>query len=163
MTGHGAGQHDRRVGADLGGRLDAGAGLQVVADAEVAVADQQRGGAVDDAARVAGVVDVGDALELGVFQDRHGVEAGHGLAHVLEGGLQGAERLHVGARAQVLVAVEERQAVDVGDRDDRAGEAALGPGGGGAALALDGVGVDVVAAEAVLVAMMSALMPWGTK
>ena len=99
---------------------------------------------------VAGVVDVGDALELGVLEDRHGVEAGHGLAHVLEGGLERAERLHVGLGAHVLVAVEERQAVDVGDRDDRAGEAALGPGAGGALLALDGVGVDVVAGEAEL-------------
>ena len=86
----------------------------------------------------------------GVLQDRHGVEAGHGLAHVLEGGLERAERLHVGLGAHVLVAVEERQAVDVGDRDDRAGEAALVPGAGGALLALDGVGVDVVAGEAEL-------------
>ena len=52
--------------------------------------------------------------------------------------------------AHVLVAGEDVQAVDVGDGDDRPREAAFGPGGGGAALALDGVGVDVVAGEAEL-------------
>ena len=106
--------------------------------AEVAGADQHRGGAVDDARGVAGVVDVVDPLEVRVLQDRHRVEAGHGLAHVLERGLERAERLHVGAGAHVLVAVEDRQAVDVADRHDRAGEAVVLPGGGGALLALDG-------------------------
>ena len=80
------------------------------------VADQDRGGAVDDAGGVAGVVDVVDPLQMRVFQDRHRVEAGHHLAHVLEGGLQRAERLHVGAGAHVFVAVEDRQAVAVADR-----------------------------------------------
>ena len=42
-------------------------GLEAVADAEVAVADQDRGGAVDDARGVAGVVDVVDALEVRVL------------------------------------------------------------------------------------------------
>ena len=68
---------------------------------------------------------------------------------VLEGGLQRAERLHVGAGAHVFVVVEDRQAVQVAHRDDRLGEAPVVPGRGGALLALDGEGVGVVAAEAV--------------
>ena len=47
----------------------------------------------------------------GIFHDRDLVEAGHHLAHVLEGGLQRAKRLHVGAGAHVFVVVEDRQAV----------------------------------------------------
>ena len=119
-------------------------------DAEVAVADQHRGGAVDDAGGVAGVVDVVDPLEVRVLQDRHGVEAGHGLADVLERRLERAEGLHVGRGPHVLVAVEDRQAVDVAHRHDRLREAVVRPGGGGALLALDGEEVAVVAGEAEL-------------
>ena len=64
-------------------------------------------------------------------------------------GFSDGERLHVGLRAHVLVVVEQRQAVDVLDRGDRALEPALVPGGRRALLRLDGVGVDVVAREAV--------------
>ena len=52
-------------------------------------------------------------------------------------------------RAHVLVTLEQRQAVDVEDRRDRVLEAAFVPGGGGALLRFDRVGVDVVAREAV--------------
>ena len=160
---HRAGQHDRRVGADLGGGPDAGARLQAVLLAEVPGADQHRRRAVDDAGGVAGVVDVVDALEVRVLQDRHRVEAGHHLAHLLERRLERAERLHVGAGAHVLVAVEDRQAVDVLHRHDRAGEAALLPGPGGAPLALDGEASQSSREKPNSVAMMSAAMPCGTK
>ena len=52
-------------------------------------------------------------------------------------------------RTHVLVTIEQRQAVDVADRRDRILEPALLPGGGGALLRLDRIGVDVVAGEAV--------------
>ena len=95
------------------------------------------------------MVDVLDLLQMRVFQLRHGVEARHHLALFLERGLQPAQRLHVRLGAHVLVAVEDRQAVLVAHGDDGAGEAAFGPGAGGAFLALDGIGVDVVAGKAV--------------
>ncbi len=60
---HRAGEHDRGVGADLGGGPDPGAGLEVVAQRpKSSVADEHRGGAVDDAGGVAGVVDVIDLV-----------------------------------------------------------------------------------------------------
>jgi hypothetical protein len=93
---------------------------------------------------------MGDALEMGVFQDSHRVEAGHLLAHLAEGGLERAERLHVRPGAHVLVALEDRQSVEVGHGHHRAREPPLLPGPGRAALALDRIGVGIVAGEAVL-------------
>ena len=111
-------------------------------------ADQHRRRAVDDARRIAGVVDVVDALDLRMRLDRHRVEAAL-LAHHDERRLERGERLHVGLRPHVLVAFEQRQAVDVAHRHDRILEPPLRPRLGGAALRLDRVGVDVVAREAV--------------
>ena len=53
-----------------------------------------------------------------------------------------------GVRAQVLVPVQHRHPVAVGDRDDRAGEVPAGPRLGRPLLRAQRVGVDVVAAEA---------------
>ena len=111
-------------------------------------ADQHRRRAVDDARGIAGVVDVVDALDLGMGLNRHRVEAAL-LAHHRERRLQARQRLHVGLGPHVLVAVEQGQAVDVLDRRDRVLEPALVPGRGRALLRLHGVGVDVVAREAV--------------
>ena len=72
------------------------------------------------------MVDVVDELDIGVGRGRDRVEPAH-LAHLDEGGLQRGQRLHVGARTDGLVAVEDGQAVDVGDRDDRILEAARPP------------------------------------
>ena len=71
--------------ADLGGGLDAGAGGEPVGLAEGLGADQHGGGAVDDAGAVAGMVDVIDLLKMRIFHQRHLVETGHDLAHLLEG------------------------------------------------------------------------------
>ena len=143
-----AGQHDRRVRADPGAGADAGARREAVPVAEGARADEDGGGAIDDARGIAGMVDMGDPLEMGVFQQRHRVEARHRLADVAEGGLERPEAGHVGAGPRMLVLREQRQAVDVGDGHDRAREPVVGNGGGGTRLALDGKGVDIRAAEA---------------
>ena len=111
-------------------------------------AEQHRRGAVDDARRIAGVMDMDDALDLRMRLDGDRVEAAL-LAHHDERRLQRGERLHVGLRPHVLVMIEQGEAVDVEDRRDRILEAAVLPGRGGALLRLDRVGVDVVAREAV--------------
>ena len=59
-------------------------------------------------------------------------------------GLSPARPSTDGVGADQLVVVEDGQAVAVRDRDDRAGEVAVGPGLGGAVVGLGGVGVDVV-------------------
>ena len=87
------------------------------------------------------MVDVVDCLEVRVFHQRDFVETRHHLAHILEGGLQRAQSLHVGSGSEVFVTLEDRQAVDVFHRDDRLVEAPVGLSRGGhVALAL---GVEV--------------------
>lgn len=63
-------------------------------------------------------------------------------------GLRPHEGVGGGAGAQVLVVVEDDEAVAVLDRDDGAGEAAVLPGRGGALLGEGGVLVHIAAAEA---------------
>ena len=104
-------------------------------------------GAVDDAGAVAGVVDVVDPLDPVVLLQRHGVEAGL-VADAGEGRLQPGQALDGRLGLDELVVVEHGHAVDVLDRHDRAGEAAVGPGLRGAVVGLDGEGVDVLAGEA---------------
>ena len=58
------GQHQRRLRADIGEGPDVRARLELGGAAGLAVADQHRGGAVDDAGRIAGVVHVIDGLDL---------------------------------------------------------------------------------------------------
>ncbi len=94
------------------------------------------------------MVNVFDRLHLRMRLDRHRIEPAL-FTHHREGGFQCAKGLHVGARPQVLVLGEQRQAVDVPDRHDRAGEAAIIPGRRRSFLALDRVGVDIIARESV--------------
>ena len=121
--GRGAGEHDRRVGAGDGGGEDPGARLQAQLLAGLLVADRQQRGAVDDARRVAGRVDVVDLLDPVVLLQRDGVEAAH-LAHRGEARLQPGERLDGRAGADELVVVEHDVLVDVEHRDHRVGELA---------------------------------------
>ena len=107
---HRAGEHQRRIGADIGECLDAGAGLDAHRLAARLRTDQHGGSAIDDAGRIAGVVDVVDALDFRVGHDADGFEAAHFTRH-LEGRIERGQRLHVGAGAHMLVAVEDRQAV----------------------------------------------------
>src|SRR3546814_7653891 len=58
-----AGQHDRRLGADHRRRTDPRTRLDAELLADLLVADQYRGGAVDDAGRIASVVNVVDLLD----------------------------------------------------------------------------------------------------
>ena len=87
------------------------------------------------------------ALDPVVLLQRDGVEAAV-LAHHRERRLEARERLDGRAGADELVVVEHDVVVEVEHRDDRLGEAALGLRGRGALLRADGVGVDVVAGEA---------------
>ena len=100
------GQHDRGLGADIGELPDAGARLEAGALAGLLAADQHRGGAVDDAGRIARRVHVIDRLDLRIALHRDRVEAGH-LAHLHERRLERGERLHGRGRPHVLVLGED--------------------------------------------------------
>jgi len=103
-------------------------GFSPIATPALARAEQDGGGAVDDAGRIAGVMDMLDALDLGIALQRHRVEA-ELVADLGEGRLQGAERLHRRAGPHVLVLVEEGKAdLVVRHRDDGVLEAARLPG-----------------------------------
>ena len=112
------------------------------------VADQHRGGAVDDAGGIAGVMDVIDVFDVRMRLDGDRIEAAE-FAHLHERRLQRGERLHGRARTHVLVLGQDGQPVDVLDRHDRAIEAALVPRRRRALLALHRIGVDVVARKSV--------------
>ena len=94
------------------------------------------------------MVDMVDPLQFGVAEQGDGVEAWHLLAHRGEGGLERAQRLHRGFGTHMFVMVEDDLAHHVANGDDRFGEAALVPRHLGALLALDGIGVGIVAADA---------------
>src|SRR5712671_283646 len=89
-----------------------------------------------------------DALDIRMRLNGDSVEAAL-LAGNDKRRLEGGKRLHIRARAHMLVALEHRQAIDVEDRCDRVLEPAVFPGRCGALLRLDRVLVDVVAREAV--------------
>ena len=55
VTGDRAGEHDRRLRADIGESPDARPRLQPGARARLLAADQHGGGAIDDAGGIAGV------------------------------------------------------------------------------------------------------------
>ena len=143
------GQHDRGLGTDIGELPDAGARLETGGLAGGLAADQHGRGAIDDARRVARRVHVIDRLDLRIALHRDRIEARH-LAHLHERRLQRGERLHRGVGPHVLVLGEDREPVDVLHRHDRFLEAPFVPCLGGALLAFDRIGIDVVAREAVL-------------
>ena len=122
--------------------------LQARLRAALLVADENGGRAIDDARRVARMVDVIDELHIGMRGCRHRIEAAH-LAHLHEGGLELAERLHVGLRPHMLVFGKDGQAVDVPHRHDGLGKAPLVPGFRGALLRFDRIGIHVVARKTV--------------
>lgn len=110
-------------------------------------ADEQQGGAVNDARAVTTVVNVVDLLDEVVLLQRHGVEAAR-FAETRERRVQFGEIFGSGARAHVLVVVENDKAVDVADRHDGLGEVAAGGCLRCEVLRADRVCVDIVAAEA---------------
>ena len=144
-SGRGRGEHDHRLGAGGRGRSHAGAHLEAVRLGVVAGGERQGGGAVDDAAGVAGGVDVVDLLHVGVALEGDGIERG---AHPGEGGLELGERLDGGAGAGVLVLVEEGLALEIDDGEQALGEAVLLDRLLGLVLAVEGEGVAVGAGEA---------------
>src|SRR5699024_8781410 len=77
----GAGQHDGGVGAGGGGGDDAGAGRHVHGPAGLFRSDDDERRAIDDAGRVATVVDVVDLLDPVVLLQCHGIEATHVADH----------------------------------------------------------------------------------
>ena len=94
------------------------------------------------------MVNMSNRFDLGMGLNRDRIESAL-LAHRHEGCLQCAERLHVGSRTHVLVAGEERQAINVPHRHDRTVEAPGLPGCCRPLLALDRVSVDIVARKPV--------------
>ena len=109
--------------------------------------DDQRG-AVDDAGGVAGVCARGRSARPSGTSAAPPRRSRPCSPIVGERRLERGQRLDGGAGPDVLVAVEDDQAVAVADRHDGAVEVAVGPGLGGALLRLGGVRVDVVAGEA---------------
>ena len=88
-----------------------------------------------------------DALHLGVTGERHLVKA-HGT-ELLKGRLEAAEAFERCVGLDKFVAAQNHIAHGVVHRHDRSVKVALGLRMGGAALGLQGVGVHIVAAEAV--------------
>ena len=148
--GRRTGQHDRRLRSDRGEGADARPRLEAGLLAEGLAADQDGGGAINDAGRIAGMMDVVHFLDLGIALQRHRVEARHHLALHPEAGLECRQRLHGRLRPHQLVVTQKFDAVLVLHRHDRLLEVAVVPGGLGALLRFDGIGIDVVAAEAIL-------------
>ena len=70
-----AGQHDRRLRADIGEGAHARARLEAGFCAGLARAQEHRRGAVDDARRIAGVMDMDDALDIRMRLNGDRVEA----------------------------------------------------------------------------------------
>ena len=79
-------------------------------------ADENPGGAVDDAAGIARMVNMLDAFYIRIFAQGDGVETG--LPHGREGGIEGAQILHGRVRAHIFVMVEHRLAEIVRYRND---------------------------------------------
>ena len=90
-----------------------------------------------------------DRLDLRIALHGDGVETRH-LAHLHERRLQRGERLHGGVGPHVLVLGKDREPVDILHRHDRFLEASFVPCLGGALLAFDGIGIDIVARKSVL-------------
>src|SRR5271169_5845061 len=111
-------------------------------------ADQDGGGAVDNARGIAGVMDMFDEFDVGMRLDSDRIEAAQ-FAHLHEGRLEGCERLHRRAGTHVFVLGQDGEAVDVLDLHHRTVEATLVPGHSRALLALDRIGVDVVAGKSI--------------
>src|SRR5690606_27022527 len=145
--GRGPGEHDGGLGAGHGGGDDPRARGEPGPLPGLLGADGDEGGAVDDAGRVARVVDVVDPLHPVVLLQRHRVEAAE-FADVREGRLQLGEGVGGGAGAQVFVVVEDDEAGAVLHGDDGPREAVVLPGGGRALLGEGRVLVDVAPGEA---------------
>src|SRR5690606_33278979 len=62
-----AGEHDRRLGPDIGEGPDARARLDAGGGARFLAADQHGGGAIDDAGRIARMMDMLDGFDLGML------------------------------------------------------------------------------------------------
>ena len=138
-----------RIGTDIGKMLDAGARLKAHGVTPGLGADQNCGRAINDTGRIAGMVHVVDALDFRMCLDADGIKAAH-LAGHLEGGVEGSEILHRRCRTHMLVLGKDGDAVLVLHRDHRLVEIAAVPGMAGALLALDRIGIDVVARETIL-------------
>jgi hypothetical protein len=89
-----------------------------------------------------------DALELGIFLQSHAVEAVI-FAHVCKGRVERAQQLHGGVEADRLVTRQEGNAENVVHGRHGIREAAFLPGLGGPLVTLDGIGIGVIAADAV--------------
>ncbi len=145
-------EHQRRAVAHVGHGDDAGARLHAVLVGIALRRQQHRRRAVDDARRIAGVVDVLDlqvridlpdqAGERGaLLVDRH-------LGHHLERRLQAGEAFLGGLRTGKLFPVQRQAAVFVEHRHQALVEPAFADGHGGALLADHGKVVHRIARDA---------------
>ena len=149
LLGHvdGTGEHKRRVGADIGEGTDFRTRLKAERLAPLLRAHQHGGGTVHDTGRISRMVDMLDRFHIRMRLDGDGIETAH-LTHHHEGRIERSQRLHVGAGPHVLVLVQNGKAVNVLDRRDGFGEAAVLPACLRALLAFHRIGVDIVAREA---------------
>ena len=150
--GHRRVQHQRRAVALVGGRHHAGARFETMRLGVIRRGEQQRRRTVDDAGRIAGVVDEVD-LEIGIFlqdqfAERQAVGVERNIGELLEGGLERREAFGRGLRPREFLAVERDRAVVIVHGDEALFEVTGLDRGVGAALALQGKGVDIGAGDA---------------
>ncbi len=115
--------------------------------------DGRRGGTVDHARRVAGVVHVVDGVDVRIPVQTDLVEGAvltvdRHRSHRRECRRECGQFVGRGAGSRVLILFEHHRPVRIGDRYQGAIESPFGGGGGGTLLALCRIGVDVGAAEA---------------
>jgi len=127
--------------------------LEIVGPRVLRRRDQDGGGAVDDAARVAGGMDVVDLLDLRVdllrlLVERQLVALLHVLAELGERRLELAEGLERRLRARELLVIEHDRAVERAHGDDALREPAFLHRPLGVHLAGEGEAIAVVAGEA---------------
>src|SRR5262245_28875451 len=94
------------------------------------------------------MVHVMERLEFRIALNGNCIEA-ISLADIGESRLERGQGLHGGIGPHMLVAIEKYQTVNILHRNNRSGKSAFSPALGGALLALNGVGIHVIARKAV--------------
>ena len=140
---HGAGQHDGRVGTAQGRRHNARTRRKAMGFASRLRANQHRRSAIHNARRVARMVHVVDARNLGIPRLRHLIKA-HG-PHLFKRRFERGQALHRGVRLDELVFRQNDLVRPILHRHHRALEIAVGAGSCGTLLRFQRKGIDVLA------------------
>ena len=140
--GHGTGEHDGRIRTAECGRHNAGAWCQAMDLASGFGANQDRRRAIHNAAGVARMVHMLDAFDLRIARQCHLVKT-H-TAHLVKRGLQRGQAFESGLRLDELVFTQNHLPQGIFDSHQGVVKVAFGTRVGGAQLALQGKGIDVL-------------------